>query len=417
MTIKSRLHAVSATTGLAAFACVGLAHAADAPAPPAAPPLPSPSTPTGVFVLPECPLSPRSGTNVEAFPLAALLLPLFQAVIKPIVGAGVDAVANAIERRAIERSASSTARVAAEFYRYDGGADASLRFKPALGCVVVVRADFTDDDRQGDGAAIAAKAKAPKPNADGADAEPSWTGDSIDKINKALRGLSANDARPRPRTVAIASAPELYAEFPIYFETAVASVSREESKSKNAKGEEKPAARAANEPAESVRIPIRFSLVPSRFDYRVMGPRRGDEAKQVAIELSIAATVSGTDGPVSIYRHVYDFGGRKPGDIRSMPQYDAPWEVAPLPQLVKVSAPRNTQAGTVGATYAYVSNVPLVVTAVVTERGDPGDLERAIAESIRAGKNDIAAPFIKLTEDQFKKVFGVKEEKKEEEKK
>lgn len=400
----------TAAVALSALAMVEVARAAEAPAR-AAPPLPTPETPTGVFALADCPLSTSGARNVEAFPLVgALLLPLFQAVIKPVIGAGVDAIANAIEQRALERSASATARAAGEFYRDAGTQSGTLRFKPSLGCIVVVRAAFTFDDRQGDGALIAGSVRAPKTNADGLGLEPSWTAANIDKINKALRSLSRDDARPRPRSVAIASAPELYAEFPIVMETATAELVREAEKSKDG-------ATPAPRPPEKSVIPVRFALVPSHFDYRVKGPRRGDEAKQVAIEISIAASVSGKDEPIRIYNHLYDFGARRPGDVRAMPQYEAPWETTPLPHLVKVSAPRSEQTGTVAANYNYVSFVPFVVTAIVTERGDPGDLERAIAQSIRADKDDIAAPFIKLTDDQFKTVFGMKPEDKKDEKK
>jgi len=370
--------------------------------------LPTPKTPTAVFALSECPLTPKAaGDGREAFGAlaAGLLIPLAEAIIKPVAEAGVNFIAKKLEKRALALSASSTSNAHGVFYKFIPGNENQGAFPSIgvnLGCVVIIRADFGAQSALFSVESTSKKAQSDS-NAIVVSDSSGWSVDDLTRVNTVLTELKSVSTYPK-RFVQLRSVPEVYLEFKV--DTIWTQAQR---LSKNADDET-----VIDENSKPEEIATSFGLQPTVFRYRVPGPERSRNEKSVMVNLNISAGVVENNAIENklVYSHAYNLGKFKAGDTREVLSHVvAPLQQVPLPSRLEQSSLVSDASGNLDIVKTSSINfVPLTIQATVSELESGGDLERAIANSLRENRDNIVTPVLTLTREQLERALGVEED-------
>lgn len=339
--------------------------------------VPKASKPGVVKFLNKCPMTDGVAQNED---MGATLLGIAIATLAPpLIEAATSGLSEWLEERANSHNASTTASTSANLWDLSE----PNKKKAAVGCLAFIRGDFVAND----------------PNPLPENKNGSWTSSNTNRINSELANSDVG--------IFLKSDPEMYIEFKLGLEVETikafnyaveTSAPSQSSGNGGAKTSNRGVSRATSdgkrgegsgESPDEVKIARRLLLKPSYFVYLKSGTKDGGEEKRVVAETKLDVLVPGKDKveSKSLLDRPFDFGENKTPtvhdatDLLTLPSVELPI-IEPYDEEVLNST---------GDKILKIKNpVRMTATVVVTESEDKGDLERALAKSVKDNSKDLS---------------------------
>jgi hypothetical protein len=315
--------------------------------------IPAAKTPALIFLSDTCPVSNVSATYEFAFLIPLLLAAagaLANALLPPLINGVTGAGADFLQKRADALNASSTAFTNGTLFTRPMDANGQLSpFVDRYGCLIFVRGGLT---AAGGSPTVTDR----------------WSNTFYANVNSALKKAGIS-------TIQLTAPPEIYAEFNIHYQRLPIKL--------------KPDQEAITGKTSYLYQTIGFA--PTYVDYEKTGAERSSgTSKQLIFELVLTANSIQSANPsgTTILNQTIDLGDVSIGTVKKAADliYKTP-QYAKIPQPSKLPVKGSDGKTTTG----YVDDsVAIAVQVSLTETEKAGDVERAVASSLRANESKIS---------------------------
>ena len=338
-------------------------------------PLHKAATPAIAIMAESCPITGTAGQTESLIALAGAAL--VQAFAPAVIGFGYDLVVKALDERADDLSASTSATARGTLYRERAADTQDPLFAPKPRCLIFIRGGF--DQATGDKPPVL----------------PDWSDVARLRVDDALKkaGLQTR----------ITHQPEVYAEFALSYPTKIASktqpVKGQDGKPlKNSKGGEV----SLN---EDLNVPVGLSIRPVKVLYGKSGAKRNpDPQKQLVFQVDLKAKTLKESKweDTTLVEALFDLGMVSIGSsvAPNLLESKAPVSgtlVPPAEIPVGVLIEHKDANGKVSRDHGEVLALDLVdITANIslTETQDGGDFERLLSKTAKEKKDSVLKPLL-----------------------